>query len=346
MGNKLKKMLDKNDKGLNISFKFKTPIDRENFIHVIDQLNNTGIPQETPIPVSIEITKKKGNYEYPVKSVDNIVQIMVYPERDVAAIPIKIDETDEEMYLFVGTKTDEIIHLISINSKIVEVKMDFMLEDRQVNFTYTSHPDKAKNMQELIKEYKKFLALLDRIFLHNNQDQKIEDIKRYFNQSIKAYSRAKELSDVLGIELTPEQLFKEDNEGYIIEKFYLLLVKRSIIRQDDKLNHIELAEIESMNVGQKLFATYYQTGVLEIFDEKKDIFLVNCFFGAEICKIEKKQDGNYTVYFKDSETYPMYHSYSAFLCKEDAEKEMNQIENKRESYEKAVNWIEQIRELL
>lgn len=38
--------------------------------------------------------------------------------------------------------------------------------------------------------------------------------------------------------------------------------------------------------------------------------------------------------------------YSAFLCKEDAEKEMNQIENKRESYEKAVNWIEQIRELL
>ena len=63
MGNKLKKMLDKNDKGLNISFKFKTPIDRENFIHVIDQLNNTGIPQETPIPVSIEITREIMNIQ-------------------------------------------------------------------------------------------------------------------------------------------------------------------------------------------------------------------------------------------------------------------------------------------
>lgn len=33
----------------------------------------------------------------------------------------------------------------------------------------------------------------------------------------------------------------------------------------------------------------------------------------------------------------LYRSYTALLCKEDAEKEMNQIENKRGDYEKAVN---------
>ena len=346
MGNKLKKMLDKNDKGLNLTIKFCNPTDRKNFIYAINRLEDTGIPQITSIPASIEITKRKGDYEYPVDSVRNIVKMMIYPERDIVTIPIRIDGIENDVYSFARVRTHNIVHLTSMNSEIVEVKMDFLTNENEVNFTYSSHPDKAKTMQDLIREYKKILALLEIFFPYDNSCEKIEDIKKYFYQSVKTDGRAKELSDVLGIDLTPGKVIEEDNEAYFIEKFYLLLVKRSILRQDDKLNHIEIAEVESMNIGQKLFAAYCQPAELGIFGEKKEIFIVNCFFGAEICRIEKKQDGNNTVYFKDSETYPMYRSYSAFLCKEDAEKEMNQIENKRGDYEKAVNWIEQIKEML
>ena len=346
MGNRLREMLNKNDKGLNLTVKFCNPTDQKNFNNAMNQFENTGMPQVIPLSASIEMTKKKGDYEYPVNSVENIVQMMIYPKHDVINIPIKIAGNEDDVYSLIKTKTHDGEHFVSKNSEIVEVKMDFMKDGNRVNFTYFSHPDKANTMQELIREYKKFLALLEVLFLPSTSEQRVDDIKKYFEQAIKSYSRWEELGTILGIHLTPKQIVEEEDEGGFIEKFYLLLVKHSIIRQNDKLNHIELAEVENINIGQKLFAAYCQLEKMEFFGVKKDIFTVNCFFGAEICKIEKKQDGNNTVYFKDSETYPMYRSYSAFLCKEDAEKEMNQIENKRGDYEKAVNWIEQIREIL
>ena len=85
---------------------------------------------------------------------------------------------------------------------------------------------------------------------------------------------------------------------------------------------------------------------LTIIMRDRDIYTVNCIFGAEIRDVKKNIDGDSIVYFKESEKNPMYRAYSAFLDKKAAEEEISVIWKKRVQYENAVNWIDQLRELV
>ena len=105
-----------------------------------------------------------------------------------------------------------------------------------------------------------------------------------------------------------------------------------------------MAEVSNTDIGQKILATYIQEGTLEIYGESRKVYTVNCIFNAEIYEVKEMDDGKKTVYFKDTETDPMYRSYSAFLNKEGAEEEMEHIELK--AYEDAESFVTQMQEIL
>ena len=345
MGNKLKKMLDQKDNGLAFTLNFKNIEDRSNFISAIDKIGETGQPQKVPTPQSMEMKKTKGDYQYPFENMENIVDMVVYPCQDLVNFPIWVDG-ESDSYSFFRTKTNDTVFLNATNPKVIDVKLEFTAKENYMNFNYTSHPGNAKSIDELILEYKRFLSLIDLLFRKEVMAEKIEDMKRYFKNSLKAYIRAKELGRALEIEISPKMLIEEDDKDYLIEKIYLLFVKRAVIRQNDKLNHIEMADVTDIKIGQELFATYYQTIDLELFGNHKTIYTVNCIFAAEIQRVEAQQGGNNIVYFKDSESNPMYRAYTAYLDKKAAEEEIGNIMKRREQYEKAVNWMDQLRDLL
>lgn len=345
MGNKLKKMLNQKDNGFAATLNFKKQEDREKFISAVNKSWETGESQKVPNPQSMELKKTKGEYQYPFENMENIMDMMVYPSSDWIDFPVWVDGVSEK-YSFLRTTINNTVLLNAANPKVIDVKLEFNAKENSMNFYYTSHPSNADSMDELIKEYKRFLALMDLLFKKGVTCEKLEDIKKYFNYSLKAYIRAEEISKVLEIDLTPKMVMEEDDTECVIGKIYLLLVNRSIIRQDDKLNHIEMADVANVEIGQKLFATYCQTMNLEIFGEHRVIYTVNCIFGAEIQRVESQKDGNNIVYFKDSEMNPMYRAYSAFLDENDAQEEVENIMKKREQYEKAVRWMDQLRELL
>lgn len=345
MGNKLKKMLDKNDNGFVVTMHFKNQEDRQSFINAINKVGETGQHQAIPNPKSLELKKSNGDYNYPFINMNNIMDMMIYPSQEIVELPIIIDEVQEK-YSFLRVVTHDSTLLHSFNSKVVDVKLELKVQNNSMNFTYTSHPENAKNLDELILEYKRFLALVDLLFGKTEKHDKVDDMEKFFKQSLNAYQRAKELSEVLEIKLTPKMIIEEDDKECQLEKLYLLLVKNSIIRLEGKLNHIEMANIDNLEEGQELFATFNQNEEWNIFGHNKMIYRVNCVFGAEIKKVEPKEDGKSMVYFKDSEKKPMYIAYTAFLNKEEAENEMNKILEKRKQYEKAISWIDQLRELL
>lgn len=345
MGNKLRNMLDPKDNGLALTMNFKSFDDRQNFIDAIDKMSETGVPQAVPVPQFMELKKTKGQYQYPFENVDNIARMMVYPAHDIVEIPVIVDGA-ESKYSFLRMRTNEVVFLNSLDPSIVEVKLELKTKDNIANFTYKTHPGNADTVENLILAYKHFLALLDVLFQKQVTVEKLGDIRKYFDQSVKAYIRAKQLSEVLKINLTPKKIVDEDDKDCFIEKTYLLLVDNSIIRQDDKLNHIEIANIESLEEGRELFAIYSQKVDLEIFGERREFYTVNCIFGAEISKVERNEDGNNVVYFKESEKNPMYRAYSAFLEEKDAEKEIDSIMDKRDLYERADSWVDQLQVLL
>ncbi len=345
MANKLKDMLDPKNSGLALTLNFKSLEDRTNFINAIDKIGKTGVPQEVPVPKSIDFFKTVGGYQYPYDNVEDIVKMIVYPETDTVEMPIVVDGV-ELKYAFQRVRTDEVILLKSKNPKVLDVGLEFKIRDNKVNFNYKSHPGNATTIDELILEYKRFLALLDVLFQKPVLIEQLGDIKKYFNKSLQEYVRAKELCEVLGINITPKTVIDEDNKDFLTEKLYILLVKKSIIRQNDKLNFIEMADVDNLEIGQALFAVYGRTADLEIYGEHRKIYTVNCTFGAMIQDVKLKEDGINVVYFKDSEKNPMYRSYTAYLDEKDALDEMNNIVEKREQYENAAGWLDQLRELL
>jgi hypothetical protein len=345
MGNKLKEMLDKKNIGLAFTLNFKNQTDRTDFINAINKIQETGQPQKVPIPESMEMKKTVCDYQYPYDNIENIVGMAVYPSQNLVQIPIWVDKIPDN-YTFFRTKNNDTLTLNSVNPKIIDVKLDLNIIDNNLNFTYTSHPGNAETIDELIHEYKRLLALIDSLFQKQKTLEKLEDIKNYYKNSLNAMIRAKELSEVLKIDINPQTLIDENDNEHLIEKMYLLLVKNSIIRQNNKLNHIEMANVENIDIGQELFATYCQHGDLEIFGVHRDIYTVNCIFGAIIQRFETKENGNSIVYFKDSEKNPMYRAYSAFTDEKAAEMELKRIPEKREQYENADNWLAQLKDLL
>lgn len=345
MGNKLKKMLESKDNGISFTLNFRNIEDRTDFINIINSIEKTGISQKVPTPQSMEMKKTKGDYQYPYEKIENIKDMWIYPSRGIVVFPIIVDGIQEK-YSFARFETNGIVTLKNVKSEVVDVKMELNSKDNTVSFTHTSHPGNAASIDELISEYKRFLALTEFVFQKNAVDEKLEDTKKYFKYSLKAYIRIKELCEVLQIKSTPKMIVDEDDKDFLIEKLYLLLIKKAIIRQNDKLNNIEIVDIDNIEIGKKLFATYCQSAELEIYENHKEIYIVSCIFGAEISNVEIKENGKNTVYFKESEKYPMYRAYSAFLDKESAEKEMSNIMQKREQYENAISLTDQLRELL
>lgn len=347
MGNKLKKMIQRQNDGLAFSLDFKNLNDKNAFQKAVQEVYHTGIPQKTVSPISMEMKKTKGDYQYPYENISNIMDFMVFPSTEKISFPIVVDGHQSE-YFFSRIITDEYIKLTSYDSTIIDVTILFFKDDNTMKFTYKSTPNKAKNIDDLIEAYEKFLSFIEILFQKKDSIDQINDMKQYFNQSLVSFKRSKELSEILNIELTPEKLIEVDDSDAFIEKLYLLLVEKRILRQNDKLNHVETVNVEKMEIGQELFATYIATCYFELFGEKKDIYFVNCFFGAEIKNVEKKEDG-YIVYFKDSEKRPMYKAYSAYLHKEEAEYELNKINTEleqRKKYYNAVDWGEQLNNLL
>lgn len=343
MGNRLKRMLEE-DNSVNLSVKFKSMKDRDVFAKVVEEIEETGVSKDVPIPLSIEISKKNGEYIYPVRKEENFVDFRVFPGEEIIDVHIQIDGK-EETYLFKRRVSNDVIYISSEKSDVVNVEIDITKDDNKMHFSYTVSPINAKTVDELIYEYKRLLALLDTVFKNKDLDNKIEDAKLGFSYVINYYSMSKELASVLNIELTPKKLIKEDNSGYLIEKFYLLLVRKRIIRIDEKFDNVTVDDAQDFRIGQQLFATCIQEGDLEMFGVSRSIYVVNCFFGARIKDINVN-DGQKIVFFEDSEKSPRYISCSAFLNREEAKNEIDRInENKErmEEYLNAIHWREQVK---
>ncbi len=344
MGNKLRKMIE-NDNTFEMSVSFKTQEDKELFANALKNVGSSDIGQRVPIPISMDLKKKAGGYLYPVQSTSNITDFWVYPHEAIVEFTISVDGVDEKILFERREEGDDFI-LKPIKFKAIDITMSFSKKLKIMKCSYSTHPEKADTVTKLIDEYKRFFALMNVLFTEKNTNETIENVKKYFQFSIRKFIRLTELGEVLKIDLTPKKIVEEDYNNSLIYEFYLLLVKKKIIRQNEKINNIKVDNVRNIEEGQELCASVLQSGDLEIFGEHRSIYMVNCIFGALVNNVKTKANGEVEIFFKDTEKNPMYRSYSAFLNKTEAEAEMKELESKLESYINAKYWEEQIRDYL
>lgn len=341
MGNKLKKMLSNDDNGYKLSLGFESPKQKEAFIKALEEVSRTGKIQEIVGVNSIEKKCVDGSGEYPIEHYELFGDAMIGPVYEKFEFPVWIDN-QEHTVIFSRNISEQRVHLVLDNLETVKLDIKFDKLKKQVSFKYTTRLEKAGSMDILIFELKLFVALINSFFKEDCKNEKIETTEKYYKQLIVYLSLITELAEVLSIKIQPAKVLKEENEDYTIEELYLLLVKKEIIRKNDKLTRCTDVIIDDSQVGTELFAAYYEHGQLSFLGEKRNIYAVRCVFGAILKEVIEDVDGKKVAYFEDDQEKPMYISSFACLTEEEAKSEMENIQNRILEYRDAKHFKDEL----
>lgn len=336
MGNKLKELFSDQEM-YDAKIEFDDATKYEEFCQALKRVSSEGTVEQIDGVKAVTTKAIDGNNSY-LENNESLVSNMVIglcPRK--ISIPVEIDG-EKIAYYMNAFDIDNGIKLRSLESEIIEFKADYDKNKGKINFTYLTHMDMAKSILELINAYSKFCALLKVLF--KGDIKPAESIIESLTISIRHFKMLLELEKTIGITIKPQNIAKETNANWMIEKIYFLLVKHEKIRDNEKLNSIDAVETGDETVGTELLASFIKTMDCEIFEETFTMYTVNCIFNAVISEIQVKDDGTKKIMFSDTESKPMYRVFSGFINEKDALIEQGALLENVNSYKNAHQFNE------
>ena len=349
MSNKLKILFDDTSEQCTGKINFDSKEAADAFELEIKNIYRDGQPKEIKNVSYIKLNEKDGDNIYSTMNACNIKKCVVGIAEEKIKFPVVIDGRKDEVILYKKVLSEKIV-LDTRNDAVIEMHFTFPKQGEEIEYNYATHIDKANDLKELIEGYKRALALIKNIFAQNTEVPELNSMIRFFNGSINSFVRIKELTDMLKIAVTPSEITEINDDDYIIEKLYLLLVKSTKIRINDKLTSVT-AENVTDNLdknlkGNTLLATYTKKWDVHLFNTTFTIYTANCVFNAIVSDIKDDGAGNRKIYFIDRDSKPMYCAYSAYMNKEDAEAECAKALHFDETYANALEFPNLLRELI
>lgn len=345
MGNKLKDLFAEEPDELTGIIHFANRDSFQKFVDKMDEVYVDGKPARVDGIESIQLNMNDGNNQYPIEEQKNIKHVIVYPYQEEINIPIDFGGKQEQFVFYRKIMQDK-IELVTPIGAIVEVSMILDAKKENVRLIYTTYDERAKDIQELIYAYERMLALIDSLYTKDINNDEKNRMQLYFKESIAYFRRLEELATALGIYIEPRLIKEEKDREGIIPKLYLLCVKKSKIRSNDRLNSISDVSVMECEIGQEVLTSQICKEDYELFNTKVTIYTVSCIFNAIVSKIEKDEEGLMKIYFTDSDIKPMYRVYSGYLTLQEAEKESEELFDYIDQYRDAKKFLEQLEEIL
>ncbi|MBQ9927332.1 MAG: hypothetical protein IJO65_05100 [Lachnospiraceae bacterium] len=345
MGNKLKDLFTEEPDELTGIIHFANRDSYQKFVDKMDEVYVDGKPARVDGIKSIQFNMNDGDNQYQIEEQKHIKQVIVYPYQEEINIPIEF-RGKQEQFVFHRKILQDKIELVTPVGAIVEVLIVLDTKKENVRLTYTTYDERAKDIQELIYAYERMFALIDSLYAKDFNNDEKNRMQLYFKESISYFQRLEELSMSLGICIEPALIKSEKDSQGMIERLYLLCVKKRKIRSNDRLNSISEVSVMECEVGQEILTTHIYKEDYDLFNKKVTIYTVSCMFNAIVSKIEKDKEGTMKIYFTDSDIKPMYRSYSAHMTLQEAEKEREGLFDCIDQYRDAKKFLEQFEEIL
>lgn len=338
MSNKLKKIFSNDPPDLSGKIRFETKKDLERFIEIMQR------PPKDGEPVKVEGVKSlETNYNgYPL--IDNNESSEVFISSS-ERIKYEINTQKEKRILtFWRHNKDNKTILETPEKDVFYIRMEVVEEDEKVTFTYNFQPECANSMEEIVDNCDVMEAFLDTMFYKEDveRDEQMEQFKKSINEIRVYFNRICEIEFVSGINFDPSKFGQLEKEGGLVEELYLLLVKGAVIRLNARLTDVESAKIEieenkllaEPEIGGKLDLTFLSQDEYRICEQEIVVHKASLLSNIIIKDIQT-QDGKKVMYYDDTDSNPMYISYTGFLAKEEAQKELESIMNHSEKYTQA-----------
>jgi len=224
------------------------------------------------------------------------------------------------------------------------IKLEFVEETEKVTFTYKFQPEHANSMKEIVEDCAVLETFLHTMFYEadTERDEQVEQFKESISEIKRYFKMICDIEHEINTSFAPGKFGKLEKEEGRIEELYLLLVKKEAIRLNVKLTDVESAKIElergqmlaEPEVGKKLDLTFRGQDECIICGQQIVVYKA-CFLSNIIVKEVNRENEIMIVYYDDSDSEPMFISYTGFISEEAAKKELDNVMNHLEKYTKA-----------
>lgn len=337
MPNKVKDIFSDDMFNINSTLQFRDNEAHKNFLAALEIAYAEGriVPVDGITSISTKISHQE--MEFLLEQHTDISHFVVGPSVEPVTVPLIVG-TDEKPITLWRSQTKDTVVLRSNPNSIISFQFTFFLREKRNTLNYKVQFEKAKSIKEVADNFGLAAALLT--YFYKNEDEKpaeenkvsLSDIKNYFHYYEAFFKRLCAIENELGISISPSllnNLPREEQQD--IDELYLLLCEKQVVRLSAKLTYTDSTSItmnhsnNELNVGDKIALTFL--GTIEFNFLKQTILMhtANLIVNTLIKDIQKSSDGKVKILYGDTDSKPMYISFSAFKTEEAAKQEMNSI---------------------
>jgi len=356
MPNKLKAIFSDNVPTMKGNIKFENPESHSNFLKALQIVQDEGRPVEVEGVVSVHTAVDDDETAYPFPEQKNISKFMVFPS--VEEVPITLNtEYGEKTVLFKRYQTTNEIILETGKKDIIYFKLTFVKGIDRFTFKYKMQLHLASSIKDVMESYQTAIAFLNSLFNADKSQEAtdgyalIKETFEIFQEYKSHFTKIKLLEKELGISFEPAKLPDGENTVSDADELYLLLVEKKPIRLNAKLTSTEstsiITEVDAVapKLGAVIDIVFSGESEYTICGHKISVYTANLLSNAIIKAIEDAEDGSKRLLYDDTDSAPMYISYTAFRTLDEAQKEMSTIMEHKEQYVNALTIAEHMIEL-
>lgn len=346
MGNKLKDIFSSKMIDLGGNIRFDNPGAHKKFLEALKIVEEEGRVVEVEGLSSISTKVTSGNYEYPFSKADRVDKVYVGPSTVQVPIILQTEMGERTLQLSRYHTTREII-LETNKRAIVYLRLSIKKESSQNTFSYRAQPELAKTIEEIIESYSIIEAFLNYLFrddIHTPQQEyeMIANMKKYFNDAIAYFKRARKIEETFKIQFNPAKQNEKGNDEQELEELYLLIFENKVFRYNAELSGTGDAQIAMkeqdvrLAIGKKVEMSFSGTAEFNIYGETISIYTANLLANAIIRQVKEEMDGKTKIWYGDTDSEPMFISYMGFKTLDEREEELKKMMDHKKKYLDAV----------
>lgn len=344
MSNRLNDIFSNDAFNIGGKLRFKDDEAYKNFLAALEIVQAEGkvVPVEGVTSISTEISDEAGKYI--IDHSENVLEFMVGPSKEEVKFPIKIENTERYITFQRYSITDNVV-LETPSNAIVFLKVLFCISKQKLSIIYKINLSYANTIEELIDSYACASAFLTAFLEKKDKNSGNEEVNsflnliKYFKHSESFFRRLHAVEIELGKQIAPLKINDITTEIQDdVEELYILLCQKNCVRLNAKLTSSDStiinAQTEETNkfiIGSAVKLTFMGENTYNLFDDMITLKTVNLLVNAIIKEIHEDIDTTKILY-GDSDSNPMYVSYSAFKSETEAKEELKLILEHEDKY--------------
>lgn len=337
MPNKVKDIFSDNMFNINGTFRFSDNEAYKNFLTAmeISYVEGRVVPVEGVTSVTAKIDHL--GTQFPLEEHTNITHFLIGPAVEPVPITLNIDGEEKTITLLRSQAKDKVI-LKSEPESIIAFTFTFFPNEKKYTINYKVQFEKAKNVYELADSFSLAAALLSIFHLHEKEkypgkdDVSLPAIKRYFHHYGAFFKRLHAIEKILGLSISANLLNNlSPKEQQDIDELYLILCKKQVVRLNAKLTSTNSTSIainhksHNFGIGNKFSLTFLSTIKYNFLEQTIVLYTANLLVNALVKDIQEDSDGTVKILYGDTDSKPMYISFSAFKTEKEAKQETDSI---------------------